>query len=168
MALCAAALHELGHLTAVYALGGSVKYLRLTAAGAELRLAGMPGYGAELACAAAGPAVNLLLALTFARLGTQRAVLFAGVNLALGAFNLLPLSPLDGGRCILAAAGMLTDADRVAVLQRRMDGAAIVLSAAAGAAAFARTGNLTALIVTAWLMLAVGKGACQAGEKRIQ
>ena len=63
---------------------------------------------------------------------------------------------------------MLTDADRVAVLQRRMDGAGIALFAAAGAAAFARTGNLTALIVTAWLMLAVGKGACQAGEKRIQ
>ena len=78
MALCAAALHELGHLTAVYALGGSVTRLRLTAAGAELRLAGMPGYGAELACAAAGPAVNLILALASARLGTQRAVLFAG------------------------------------------------------------------------------------------
>lgn len=168
MALCAAALHELGHLAAVYALGGGVSRLRLTAAGAELRLAGMPGYGAELLCAAAGPAVNLLLALVFARLGTQKTVLFAGINLALGAFNLLPVSPLDGGRCILAAAGMLTDPDRVSVLRRGMDGAAMALMAAAGVVAFAYTGNLTALIVTGWLVCAVGKGTCQAGEKRVQ
>ena len=46
--LCAATAHELGHLVAIYALGGRVVRLRLTAAGAELRLGRTMSYGREL------------------------------------------------------------------------------------------------------------------------
>ena len=107
--LTACALHEGGHWLAIRLLGGRVAALRVTCVGAELRLSArhpMSPAG-ELLAALAGPAVNLLLALACAGLG-EGWHCFAGLNLALGCFNLLPLAPLDGGRalgCLLALAG---------------------------------------------------------------
>ncbi len=101
-AALAAALHELGHLLALRALGARPAGLRLTALGAELRLERELAYAPELLAALAGPVMSLLAAWGAARLG---AYLFAGLSLALGLFNLLPIAPLDGGRalaCLLA------------------------------------------------------------------
>ncbi len=107
--LAACALHEGGHLLAIRLLGGRVAAFRVSCVGAELRLSSRHplGPGRELAAALAGPAVNLLLALACAGLG-EGWHCFAGLNLALGCFNLLPLYPLDGGRalgCLLALLG---------------------------------------------------------------
>ena len=55
--------------------------------------------GAEALCALAGPTANLLCAGLFLRILPE----FAGVSLALGAFNLLPIFPLDGGRLLRLA-----------------------------------------------------------------
>lgn len=89
--------------------------VRLTAFGAEIRADTryLP-YGREILCTLAGPAVNLVLALLFARaLGWY---LPAGVNLFLGCFNLLPLPGLDGGRALYLGVSWLAGpeaADRV-------------------------------------------------------
>lgn len=107
------ACHELGHCLAVRALGGRVSRLRLTFAGAELRLSSARAlsHGQMLLVALAGPAVNLLLALLsglLARHGVgERLYLFAGVNLGLAAFNLLPAGWLDGGLLLREALGWL-------------------------------------------------------------
>ena len=92
MAFCACALHELGHWLVIRALGGRVTALRITCVGAEMRLsARCPlGYWQQIAAALAGPAVNLLAARMAVGLGTEGAYCFAGLNLALAAFNLLP------------------------------------------------------------------------------
>lgn len=101
--------HELGHCLAVRALGGKINRLRLTFAGAELRLsaAGRLSHSRMMLVALAGPAVNLLLALcsvVLARHGAGgRLYLFAGVNLGLAAFNLLPAGWLDGGMLLREA-----------------------------------------------------------------
>lgn len=89
MAFCACALHELGHWLVIRALGGRVTALRITCVGAEMRLsARCPlGYWQQIAAALAGPAVNLLAARMAAGLGTEGAYCFAGLNLALAAFN---------------------------------------------------------------------------------
>lgn len=100
-ALLACTLHELGHLFAIRLLGGDVKHIRLTVAGAEMGLSRGLSYWQELLAAAAGPAVNLLLSALCCRL--PGGALFAGVNLALAAFNLLPMGRLDGGRIALCA-----------------------------------------------------------------
>ena len=97
-ALAGCALHELGHLAAIWGLGGSVRRLRLTAVGAEIQLERPMSYPGELAAALAGPAANLAAAWLCCR--AEGGALFAGLNLALGCFNLLPVGRLDGGRAL--------------------------------------------------------------------
>ncbi|MBQ2062519.1 MAG: hypothetical protein II458_07570 [Oscillospiraceae bacterium] len=75
-------------------------------------------YGAELMATLAGPAVNLLLAAVLGFAGSlwEGAYLFAGAQLVLGVFNLIPAGPLDGGRALWLLTAWLTEpftADRV-------------------------------------------------------
>ncbi len=109
--LVSVALHEGGHLTAMRVLHVPFYGMELHGTGAVIRM-GSTSSGKEAACAAAGPAVNLLLLLlTFRHLPGM-----ALANALLLLWNLLPLYPLDGGRLInLAVAAMfgLTAADRI-------------------------------------------------------
>lgn len=58
-----------------------------------------------------GPMSNLLLAAALGLLGRwwEPMYLFAGAQLVLGAFNLLPALPLDGGRILWLALAWLTE-----------------------------------------------------------
>jgi Zn-dependent protease len=104
------ALHELGHSMVALALGGRVRAITLTFIGGVSEIEEMPRHGLREALVAfAGPAVSFLLALAGwllahgARPGSQIAlglVLLARLNLVIGAFNLLPAFPLDGGRVL--------------------------------------------------------------------
>ncbi len=103
-AAVAAAVHELGHVAAVKALGGRVASLRLTGVGAVIRSQRprLFSYWEECLVALAGPAASFLLAPGGSGLGPPlwwRGCLPAGggVSLAFGVFNLLPVGPLDGG-----------------------------------------------------------------------
>ena len=109
LALLACALHEAGHWLAIRALGGRITALRLTCVGAEMRLsARYPlGYAGQCIAALAGPCANLAAAWAAARTGTEWGYCFAGLNLALGAFNLLPAAQLDGGRVLVCGALVL-------------------------------------------------------------
>lgn len=107
--LCAAALHELGHLLALRAFRVPVEGFRLTALGAELYARGTQrlSYGRELAVTLAGVGVNALcgvsLALLSSHLSWAEGFVFAGAHVLLGAFNLLPVPPLDGSRALYLA-----------------------------------------------------------------
>lgn len=109
--LLAALCHELGHYAALRRRGGWVRAVRISALGAEMQVAGRMSYGGELLAAAAGPAVNLVLAAALGLLGRwwEPLYLFAGAQLVLGAFNLLPALPLDGGRILWLALAWLTE-----------------------------------------------------------
>ena len=105
--ICAAALHECGHIAALRLFHDPPREIRIGLFGAAIARqgAGRLSYTREMLAAAAGPGVNLLLAAVLAALATAWPRLFAAarVNLALALFNLLPLRGLDGGQILYAA-----------------------------------------------------------------
>lgn len=107
ISVCAALLHEIGHLLCLFWYGETPQSLKLGLAGMEIvRAKGQKlSFYQEIMVSLAGPLVNLAL---FALLATlsgwgagERLMEAAMVNFMLALFNLLPVSALDGGRrCI--------------------------------------------------------------------
>lgn len=102
-------VHEVTHVVTARRRGLSVRSIRLLMFGGYSVIDGVPSPRTELLVAAAGPVASLLLGLVFlagsyavgadSLVGsTLLAVGFASV--AIGAFNLLPGFPLDGGRVV--------------------------------------------------------------------
>ena len=88
----AAAVHELGHLIAMYFLGVPILGINLNPGGAWIE-AGPMESGEEVICALAGPvagAVTIFAWKWFPEL--------ALAGLVQTFFNLIPIYPLDGGR----------------------------------------------------------------------
>ena len=132
--LAAAVLHEWGHWMALRRFGGRIARLTITPFGAEMTVEDTTrlSYGAEILVTLAGPAVNLLLALILGLLGSrwEGAYVFAGAQLVLGVFNLIPARPLDGGRILWLLTAWLTEpytADRVAASVGVASAAALLL-----------------------------------------
>lgn len=112
-------LHELGHLLAARLLRTPVTSVVLWPLGGFTAVRLPPGrFGAEFVIALAGPAVNLLIALSLSALGLGGipgkaeggrwgfwSTLWL-LNLLLGGFNLLPIFPMDGGRILRSLLAM--------------------------------------------------------------
>lgn len=149
--LGAAALHEGGHLAALYLLGGRAEGLRITVFGAALETdAARLSYPAETAVVLAGPAVNLLCGLALASLGAWTA---AGAHLSLCAFNLLPVRPLDGGHALELLVSWLAGPEAGERIARRT-GAAAALALCLGAVwLMVRTGGSLWLLPAAAVLL---------------
>jgi len=101
-------LHELGHALVARRLGVPIAGIELYFFGGVAKMAGPPRSARdEIWIASAGPAVSLMLGGLFALLAFVTGLgvfrLLAYVNLVLGAFNLLPALPMDGGRVMRAA-----------------------------------------------------------------
>ena len=127
-------LHELGHAFAARRSGLAIDDITLWLFGGVARMSrDAPSPGAELKIAAAGPAVTLALAVTFAAVGIALAGseqgfldamtvrdgaevsgglamlgFLSSINVLVLVFNLIPAFPLDGGRIARAIAWRLT------------------------------------------------------------
>jgi stage IV sporulation protein FB len=100
-------LHELGHALVARRLKVPILGIDLHFFGGAAKLSRMPEKPShEIAIAVAGPAVSFLLALgaflVFRATGYRPIAQLAAINLVLGAFNLLPALPMDGGRILRA------------------------------------------------------------------
>ncbi len=107
--------HEIGHILAIMKLGGRIKEIRLECVGALIRYDGAQmSYIAELVTAFAGPVMNLITALLAAFMGKRFGQFWfalSGFSLVLGAFNLLPIAVLDGGRMLYMTMAQCWDID---------------------------------------------------------
>lgn len=94
--MAGALLHEAGHLAAMSVCGGRIGQIEVGLMGAKIlpRYQTIPSTARELFVLFAGPAAGLFAGLGAAGLGFWS---FAKINWFLSAFNLLPLSGLDGG-----------------------------------------------------------------------
>ena len=170
--LLAALCHELGHYGMLRRLRARISAIRITALGAEMQMAGRLSYGGELLAAAAGPVTNLLLALPLAYGGRLWEVLylFAGAQLVLGVFNLLPILPLDGGSVLWNLLAWLTEpytADRVAGIVSFGMAALLTLAAAAALWKGGSPFLLLAAAALLWHTITVNRG-CQTAAKKVK
>jgi Zn-dependent protease len=109
LAFASVVLHELGHALVARHLGVRVAGIELHFFGGAARIVDVPRRaGDEIAIAAAGPAVSFALgglALLLAGIGGAAGGFFhllGWINLVIGAFNLIPALPMDGGRILRA------------------------------------------------------------------
>jgi Zn-dependent protease len=107
LAFASVLLHELGHALVARRLGVHVSGIELSFFGGAAKMVQMPrSADHEIAIAAAGPAVSLVLGGAGLGLGALlHAPLFGmigWINLVLAGFNLIPALPMDGGRILRA------------------------------------------------------------------
>ena len=158
--LLACVLHELGHWWAIRAMGGKIKSGRISCIGAELKMSSAyPLSPGKLVLAAlAGPGMNLLLAggsIFLARRGVGvKLYLFAGLNLGLAGFNLLPAGRLDGGR---ALTGILCWMGREELVERVSQASSFTVATllfVVGGMLFWQSGgrNFTVILAAFWML----------------
>ncbi len=104
LALCAAAVHECGHLLCMLYFGEKPSRIFVAPFGLSITRSPSGGYRREICIALAGPITNIFVAavLTAIMLICHLPQLFKPiiVNVALAAFNLIPIEPLDCGRAV--------------------------------------------------------------------
>lgn len=152
--LLACFVHELGHVAAALMIGGRVERLRLSAVGAELFFSYcVPlSYGRDSLVALAGPAANLLLGGVFFAL---RQHLPAAMSLGVGAFNLLPILPLDGGRVAYGLLADRLDPDWADRLLTAAAGCLVGILVGVGVITAVHYANVTLLLTALWLLAGV-------------
>lgn len=146
--LLSAVLHELGHLAVLWLLGIPVEEISVRLGGTVIR-SELPGGWREVLAAAAGPAVNLLLALACFRCWPPLCL----CSLLLAWYNLLPVMPLDGGRlCQLILPRLLGRFGRL--LCRALSLATICIAVCAGiwGTCVLQLGLLPALLAVIFLL----------------
>ncbi len=145
--LLAALIHELGHLVILKLSGGHFHKLSLKLFGAVIRCTLPENRFSKAAVCLAGPAASFGLTYFAELAGFYR---LAGASVILGAFNLLPLPPLDGAMALYhLAEGKL-------MITRRVLGIASALFLLASGVWLALKGGGCWLLITGTFLSANG------------
>ena len=102
--LAACIWHVLGHFVVMRLCGISVKRLIFYGAGIKIipdKQIDFTGFESQLAIFLAGSAANFVAAVLLSVSESPAVRIFAAVNSVIGAFNLLPLQYLDGGKILV-------------------------------------------------------------------
>lgn len=166
----AALIHELGHWLALRLCGARVERMTFSFVGASMEYdGGGLSYFREIVIALAGPAASMALALGAAVWGrayqNDWAYYLAGLSAVLGAFNLLPIRQLDGGRAVYMFLCWLLGTDPAEGILCVFTCATIFLLLLLGLGLFALSGwNFTFLAIGIWLLA----GYCKIGQNSIK
>ncbi len=150
--LVACLIHELSHVVMSILFGGRVTQLSLTAVGAELTFFYRTplSYSRDSAVALAGPAANLIAGGIALLLDCY---LLAALSLGIGAFNLLPIQPMDGGRVLYNLLSELLDQDWAERIMTAVAGCLVGLLVGVGVIVTVQYANVTLLFTALWLLL---------------
>ena len=159
-AVAAAIMHELCHLLAIRLTGGRVLGVRIGAGGMTLETGPMT-VTQELFCALAGPAGSYLLALLH-----PWAPWVAVCAMIQGTYNLLPLYPLDGGRCLRCLLELLFSKNWVKLWRAVQWTMLVALGLAGVGLAWALEWGIWPVLL--WVLVLVRKIPCKEGELRVQ
>ena len=148
-------LHEIGHLVMLYALKLPPRRVNFRLCGIEIvesRL--FCGYLAQLAVAASGPLINILLGLILLPFSNLPfTAIMSASNIVIGVFNLLPLSQLDGGEILYCAMSVVM-AERICKkISHMIDLFLILLLIMGGVYIFLMPNHNPTLLITAAYLL---------------
>jgi stage IV sporulation protein FB len=159
--LAALMIHEISHILTSLLLGYQVSELKLTIFGGCMTIDPLfeANPNAEMLIAAAGPAINFIMALGVAYLdflGFRHDYLeyWQQLNLGIGLVNLLPAYPLDGGRMIHACLTKISGLKTAARVSRGLTlGVALFFMISGSIQFFLKTGGITFLMVGAFIFV---------------
>ena len=145
------AAHELSHILVLRLFGHRIETLTLEPRGLSIRY--RDGGGGELLSALSGPLGGALYALAFWNARTHWLRDSAGLSLLLTAFNLLPISPLDGGRAFTLLCVKALGEERGGRLSRAVGAVFLTFLLIAGVALALWKKTTPPLAAALWLLL---------------
>lgn len=98
--IAAVFIHETGHLLVISLGGCKVDGVTITPIGLTIKRTGLTGHRQDVAIHLAGPFTNLSTALILTVMGCDIDSLPVSANLFFALLNLLPITPLDGGKAL--------------------------------------------------------------------
>lgn len=120
--LFAIIMHEFGHLFAMWVLDVAPKQIKLIPASVQITADITRRYKTDIAISLCGPLTNLLLFavlyLNFISFKNEAVLVYALINLIIGAFNLLPVTGLDGGTILFSMLAKRMDYNRARCILR--------------------------------------------------
>ena len=158
-AVLCAFLHELRHIIAIKIMGGKVGALKVHGFGIQISGNLELDYKREAISALMGPIASLLAGLVFillSRFGmyTQLIVFLAMSNLCLFAVNILPIYPLDGGRCLYCILAGRLEQSRASLITKIVSVVFVIPLLIAAVYLVVQTGyNFSLAILCAYLVL---------------
>lgn len=163
--LSAAFFHELCHIAAVLAVGGTLRNVQIGAMGALLEASPMKTWQ-RLICTLAGPLGSLSLLLIA---GWCPKTAFCG--LVQGFYNLLPLDSLDGGHILSCVTKLLFSQEKSRKICNWAENTTLFLSVLFGFwGTFCQKLGLMPLLLSVYLLSRVlpGKIPCKEGKLGVQ
>lgn len=155
VALLCCIIHEAGHIICLFLFGEQPYSVELSFYGIKLerKEPSILTVSEELAVYIAGPAMNIILsAVLFSFASEHEKIKTAAIiSLCVGAFNLIPCCPLDGGNILRHIISMFTESERAEKISSNISVIALVPMGIAGITMLFKNGNITLIAVTAYL-----------------
>jgi len=154
LVLASAALHEAGHIVAVFLCGQEIESIGIYPFGAQIVTgSALHSYRDCIFISLAGGAVNLAVFGISKAFGGGDLVYFFGLcNISLAALNLLPVGSLDGGEALESLLLLFASPDRVYKIRKVIDiTGLLILWIAAVYLLIISEGNLSLLAICCYL-----------------